>query len=96
MSTEEFWFGEPKLAAIFRKAHEMRNEMRNQELWMQGLYNYRAFSSVAEMLASSFSGGKSKPKNAYPEYPFPITEREQKAELERRKQKTLAWVEANQ
>ena len=93
---EDFWYGEPKLAVVFRKAHEMRNEMRNQELWMQGLYNYRAFSSVAEMLASGLAGGKNKPKNAYPEYPFPITEGEQKSDLERRKKKTLDWVQANQ
>lgn len=96
MSNEEFWYGKPKLAKAYREAHEIRNEMHNQQLWMQGMYNYRAFSSVAESVVSGLSGGKGNKPSKYPENPFPITEREQKAELERRKQKTLAWVEANQ
>ena len=60
------------------------------------MYNYRAFSSVIESLAYGFSGGKGSKPSKYPEAPFAITEEEQKAELERSKQRTLAWVEQGQ
>lgn len=96
MPTDEFWNGDPRLVKVYREAHEQKVEMRNQELWMQGLYNYRAFSSVIEGLAYGFTGGKGTKPSKYPEQPFAITEREQKAALERNKQKTLAWVEQGQ
>lgn len=96
MTNEEFWVGEPRLAIVFREKHEIENEMRNQELWIQGLYNYRAFGSVAESLALSFAGGKGGSPKPYPERPFPLSEREQKAELERNKRRTLEWVRSGQ
>lgn len=96
MTLSEFWDGEPILAKVFREAHVMRNEIENQKLWLQGLYNYRAFSSVIEGLAYGFSGGKGNKPSRYPEQPFPLSEKEQKALLERNKQRTLAWVEEGQ
>ena len=96
MTREEFWYGNPRLAVSYREAHELRNEMRNQEMWMQGLYNYRAFSSVIETLAYGFSGGKGSKPSKYPESPFPISEREQQAQIEKNKKRTMAWVEQGQ
>ena len=96
MSVDEFWDGEPILAKVYREAHEMRNEIRNQELWMQGLYNYRAFSSVIESLAYGFSGGKGSKPSKYPERPYPLSEHDKEQELERNKKRTLDWVQANQ
>ena len=96
MTNAEFWDGEPRLAVAFREAHEIRNEARNQEMWIQGAYNYRAFSSVGEALAFSFGGGKGNKPGKYPDQPFALSERERQAEVERNKQRTLAWVRANQ
>lgn len=96
MSNEEFWFGEPRLAIAYREMHEIRNEIRNQELWLSGVYNYRAFSSVAEALAYGLGGGKGKKPNQYPDEPLPITEKERQAALERNKKRTLDWVRSGQ
>lgn len=96
MSSAEFWDGEPDTVKIYREAHEIRNEIRNQELWMQGLYNYRAFSSVIEGLAYGFSGGKGNKPSKYPEQPFALTERAQEIERERSKKRTLEWVKEGQ
>lgn len=96
MSSDEFWNGEPKLAKVYREAHEIRNQIRNQEMWMQGMYNCRAFSTVIEGLAYGLSGGKGNKPSKYPEQPFALTEKEQQAEKERNKQRTLAWVESGQ
>lgn len=96
MSNDEFWFGEPRLTKVYREAHEIRNEIRNQELWVQGRYNYQAFTAVIEALASGLSGSKGGQVSQYPTEPFPLTERAQRAELERNKQRTLAWVKDGQ
>ena len=96
MSSEEFWFGEPRLAKVYREAHEYRNQIRNQELWMQGLYNYRAFSSVIEGLAFGFSGGKGSKPSRYPEEPIPITEHEREMALKKNQKRTRDWVQSGQ
>lgn len=96
MSTNEFWYGEPILAKVYREAHDLRNEMKNQELWVQGFYNFRAFRSVIESFAIGLNGGKGGKPSEYPSEPIPITEREQEAAQKRKMQRTLAWVEQGQ
>lgn len=96
MSNDEFWNGEPRLAVAYREMHEIRNEIKNQELWIAGLYNCKAFSSVAEALAYGLAGSKGKKPSQYPEQPLPLTEKEQRIALERNKQRTLDWVQSGQ
>lgn len=96
MSYELFWFGDPYIVKAYDKAHELRNQQKNQEMWFQGLYNYRAFAAVASNLAYSMSGGKGSKPEGYVEEPFPITEAEHQERLERNKKRTLDWVQANQ
>jgi len=96
MSYDEFWNGEPELAAIYREAHVIRNEIKNQELWLQGLYNYRAFASVVESLALSFAGGKGSKASRYPEQPIPLTEKELEDRKRQSIEKTLSWVKSGQ
>ena len=96
MSAEEFWYGEPRLTEVYRKAHTLRQEMKNQDMWIQGIYVHRAVSSVAESLAYGFSGGKGNKPSRYPEMPFPFTKEEQERQTEINKQRTLAWVESGQ
>jgi len=96
MSYELFWDGDPRLVKAYREAHELKTQMKNQEMWVQGIYNYHGIRTVAESVIYGISGGKgAKPKN-YPSEPLPITKAEQEAATERNKQRTLAWVEANQ
>lgn len=96
MTQEDFWFGEPRLVKVYKEAHGIRNQIRNQELWIQGMYNYRAITSVAESLAYAIGGGKGSKPSKYPDKPFALTEEEQQAEVERNKRRTLAWVEQGQ
>lgn len=84
MSYELFWEGEPKLAAAYRKADEIRRRRLNEQLWLEGVY-------TAEALASTVGNMFSKTKHQYPSEPLAITlaeqqerrEREQKAKMER-------------
>lgn len=46
MSYEQYWNADPYLARDYRQAHKLRNEIRNQELWMQGMYFYNAVQTA--------------------------------------------------
>ena len=63
MTYEEFWYGDPWAVVSFRKAHELRNDMLNQQLWLQGLYIYNAINAVASTLMGKPKEYISKPIN---------------------------------
>lgn len=91
MSADEFWHGDPNLCKSYRLADEYRKEQRNYELWLQGLYNYRALSASLDAFGKGLSGKKGGKSLEYLEYPIAITRREKEAELERKKQRTIKW-----
>ena len=68
-------------------------ESRNYELWLQGLYNFRAVSAA---LAMAFWNRKGKKPEGYLENPIPITEREKEADKQRRIEKTLEFFRKGQ
>lgn len=76
MSYQEFWDASPFLVVSYRKAYKLKREAENEMAWLQGLYNYHAFSIC---LANAFStNGK---RYNYAEKPldiFPLTEAEKK------------------
>lgn len=88
MTHEQYWNDDPWLAKVFREAHKMRTEMRNQELWLQGLYNFQAFSTALGNFSQAFSKHKNKPQR-YLEEPIRITpkteEEERQEKIEARK-----------
>lgn len=92
----EFWYGDFCRLKYYREAYEMQRERDNQRIWLEGLYNYRAFKAVMEMFAYGLAGGKGKKPEGYLDKPFPITEREREAERQRRIEYTRRWVEKGQ
>lgn len=50
MSYDDFWHGDPCMVTAYREAQEIRNEMRNQELWLQGAYIYKVLEAYAPIL----------------------------------------------
>jgi hypothetical protein len=85
MTHEQFWDGEPKMAAAYRKADQLHRKRENEQLWLAGMYTAEALAST---VGNMFSKGH---KHKYPAEPFPVTEdeakerreREQKAKMER-------------
>lgn len=68
------------LAKYYRQAEEIRNDKRNQELWLQGMYIYEALCDVAPILHSmAKKGTKARP---YAERPYAITEKQRLREAE--------------
>lgn len=72
----------------YERAYECKRIMENRALHMQGLYNHAALSAV---MAHSFPPKGKKPFD-YPDYPYPVTETERKAEKERSIMRTLQFV----
>lgn len=96
MTYEQFYYGAPGLVKIFIKADEFRTERMNFEAYWHGLYSYKAFSAVMENFGYQLGGCKGVKPEGYLNYPIPLTEGEVKAEKERKKQDTMAWVMQNQ
>lgn len=92
MTADEFWFGEPYLAELYREAQKLRDERKSQELWLQGLYIYDAISVV---ISNAF-GGKGQRKQQYIDKPIELHPKQQTPEEARQiiVNQLNAWKEA--
>ena len=76
MTYDQFWNDEPSMVKFYRKADELRNERRNQELWLQGMYIYEALCDVSPILhAFAKKGTKPIP---YTDHPYPLSDKQVK------------------
>ena len=82
MTHHEFWHEDVRLVEAYRKAAELRDKRRNQELWLQGMYIYEALCAASPLFRFSMKGGTIKPQ-PYAKEPYPITE----AEMREREQR---------
>lgn len=46
MTYDQYWNEDSTMVTMYRKAHELRQEVENQKLWLQGLYIYEALCCV--------------------------------------------------
>lgn len=87
MSAEEYWDGDPWWAKSYRDAEKLKAEKMNRELWLQGMYFYDALCKVSPIL-HAFAKGGTKP-NPYPEEPYALTRKEDKAREETKAEKQM-------
>ena len=80
MTYDQFWNDDPMLAKYYREAEEIRNERKNQELWLQGMYIYEALCDVAPIM-NGFAKRGTKAKE-YSNRPYPITEKQRLRDAE--------------
>lgn len=74
MTYDQFWNDDPWLCKYYREAEELRNEKKNQELWLQGLYIYEALCDVTPVLhAFAKKGVKPHP---FSDAPYAITKKQ--------------------
>ena len=88
MTYEQFWFGDPNMVVAYREAHLLKRKMRNEELWINGLYNYNGFGAV---VSTAFG----KHREEYVKKPFdifPKTETEKQLEIREERRKLIAWL----
>lgn len=82
MTAEQYWDGPAELVTAYRKAEEIRNERRNTEFWLQGVYVYDAICKASPILhAFAKKGAKPAP---YPTEPYSISEKQEKKKEEKK------------
>lgn len=57
MTYEQYWCGDPYMVKAYEDAYLLKRRVKNEELWLQGLYIYRAVRAV---VASALSGRQEK------------------------------------
>ena len=87
MTFEQYWDGDCALTKYYRKAEELRNEKRNQDLWLQGMYIYEALCDVSPIL-HAFAKKGTKP-HPYSEKPYAVTENQIRQEREEKERKIM-------
>lgn len=70
MTYEQFWEQDVDLAKYYREAWNLKRDVRNQELWLQGAYIYEAILDAAPVLHPfAKKGTKATP---YRDHPFEL------------------------
>lgn len=86
MTFEQFWYDDPSLIKYYIKAHDIKRALKNQELWLQGLYVYQAIGNLIPVLNPFSKDHKAKP---YLKEPIPLTQKEVE---ERRLKRIEKWT----
>ena len=73
------------MVIAYRKAAEIRNQRKNQELWLQGMYIYEALCDVAPVMRAFVKKGTKPGK--YPEEPYPLTAKEREEVIDEKAKK---------
>lgn len=95
MSYDLYWRGDVWAASDYRRAQQLVNQRRSEEMWLQGLYNFTALSLA---LGNAFRKKGTSAKR-YPEEPFrviPYSPEELEARAEAERQKAVAYFNALQ
>ena len=92
MSSDEFWHGDVFLAKAYRKAQRLREDMMNQQYWLQGMYFYEAICDASPIF-NPYAKRGTKP-HPYPSEPYAIhaptkTEQENKEKKQMEKVKQM-------
>ena len=85
MTYEQYWYGDPWMVVSFRKAHEMRNEMLNQQMWLMGVYISDAVGSVVSNALGKRRDYMKQPIDLHP-----------KTDAEKAREKAIKFFEAMQ
>ena len=82
MSYEQYWNwdGDADIYRCYREAHQLRNEQKNHELWLQGLYIYEALLDTSPVFHDFVKNPKPVP---YSKEPYALTKEEQERRKER-------------
>ena len=96
MTSEQYWDGDPSLPKYYRKADEIKQARRNQELWLQGMYIYEALCDVSPVL-NAFAKKGTKP-NPYSDHPYALSSKDRAAEKklqeQREREKARRYMES--
>ena len=96
MTYEQFWEQDCELVKYYRKAAQIRQDLRNQDAWLQGAYFYEALIDAAPVLRA-FAKKGTKP-TPYRESPYELFSRQDKKQQKQLQEKhddqAKAYMEA--
>ncbi len=70
MTAEQYWDGDCELVKYYRKAAKIRQDLKNQDAWLLGMYIYQAIGNLAPILRAF---AKKAPRLClYPDQPFAL------------------------
>ena len=96
MSYEQFWEQDCDLVKYYRKAAQIRQDLKNQEAWLQGAYIYEALIDASPVLRS-FAKKGTKPIH-YRDSPYELFGQKNTAKRkevqEKHDEKAKAFMEA--
>ena len=73
MTTEQYWYGNPRLILNYEKKYQMESDKRRQESWLIGAYVKSALQSTILVAGlADKDTGKKMPK--YPDCPMPTND----------------------
>ena len=85
MTYEQFWEQDCELVKYYRKAAQIKQDLRNQDAWLQGAYFYEALIDVAPVLRT-FAKKGTKPA-LYRESPYELFGRQDKKQQKQLQEK---------
>lgn len=96
MTYDQFWEQDCDLVRYYRKAAQIRQDLKNQDAWLQGAYIYEALIDAAPVFRSmAKKGTKAIP---YRDHPFELFGQKDKAKQkevqEKHDQQAKAYMEA--
>jgi len=81
MTYEQYWDMDCELVRYYRKAAQIKQDLRNQDAWLQGAYFYEALVDAAPVLRA-FAKKGTKP-TPYRKGPFELFNRQDKEKQEK-------------
>lgn len=96
MTYEQFWEQDCELVKYYRKAAQIKQDLRNQDAWLQGAYFYEALIDAAPVLrAFAKKGTEPTPYREGPYELFSQQDKKQQKQLqEKHDDQAKAYMEA--
>lgn len=89
MSYEEFYEKDVYLVKIYRKMDKIREEKKNAEMWIQGMYIYEAISTTLYNMFAKKAGQSSM---TYPSKPYGFEEKSKEEKEKEEQAKAQVWM----
>lgn len=83
MTYDQFWNEDVALVKYYRESWKIRQDVRNQEFWLQGMYFYEALLDAAPIL-HAFADRNAKPR-AYSSKPYDLHPKKEENTVEQKK-----------
>ena len=90
MTYEQYWYGDPLMVRAFYKADRIRQERKDEDAWLYGVYVMNALNAT---VGNAFRD-KGKTPFEYPKEPVTLAKRreEEQARSEKKQEQEATWA----